>query len=72
MPDSVKEIWVAKGDVLRARSYLLPDVIQNHIVLDHTKHPLIDRDNRAVAARMLATSAGLRVAYDPTLIVSHI
>ena len=72
MPDPVEEIWIAKGDVFRTGAYLLPDVLQNHVLLDHPEHALVNRNNRAMAAHVFTTAAGLRIAHNPPLVLAHI
>ena len=64
---TVEEVRITKGDVPRAGGDLRGDIREHHLRLHHAKLPLVDRDDRTVAAEMPAAAAGFRVARDHTL-----
>src|SRR5258708_22654441 len=51
MADAVEKIWIAEGDVLRARNNLLSDVGQNHFAIHHPENPLVNRHNRPATTK---------------------
>jgi hypothetical protein len=61
---SVEEIRVAKSDMLCAGRDLLSNIGKHNIPLNHAKLTAIDRDNRAMTAKVLATAARLSIARD--------
>src|SRR5271154_5777734 len=58
---AIEEIGIAKGNMLCARRDLLADIGKDHVPLDHTELPAVDRYDRTVPAQMLAASRRLRV-----------
>src|SRR5215467_663222 len=62
MSGAVEEVRISEGDVGRARLHLLPDIGQHDLALHNPKPPLIDGNNRAMTAEMLAAAAGLRIS----------
>src|ERR1041384_6544533 len=68
MPDTVKKIRIAEGDVLSPGRDLLSDILQDHVTLHNAKTSLIDRHNRAMAAQVLTATARLGVARDSPLL----
>src|SRR5208283_275320 len=64
---TIKEVRVAKGEVLRAGSNLLTDVREHNFAIDNPKDAVVDRHNRAVAAKMLAAAARFGVTGDTML-----
>jgi hypothetical protein len=62
--DAVEEIRIAEGDVLRAGGHLAANVFEHHLAADDSKHALVNRHDRAVAAKMLAAAARFRRAND--------
>src|SRR5687768_15681311 len=61
---TVEEIGIAEGDVLRSGRHLTRDVLQYDVRLHDEEPAAVDRDDRAVSAKMLATAARLGVAGD--------
>ena len=61
---TIEEIGVAEGDVLCAGRHLTRDVLQHDVWLHDEEPAAVDRDDRAVAAEMLAAAAGFGVAGD--------
>ena len=61
---TVEEIRVAEGDVLRAGGDLTANVLEHDLGLDNSELAVIDGDEGAVAAHMLAAAAGFRVSDD--------
>src|SRR4051794_36945939 len=59
---TVQEIRIAKSDVARAGSHLLPDILDHRLALDHPKSSFIDGNHGAMPAQMFAPAAGLRVS----------
>jgi hypothetical protein len=59
---TIEEIGVAEGNVLCPGRHLTRDVLQYDVWLHDEEPATVDRDNRAVAAEMLAAAAGLGVA----------
>ena len=57
----IKEVRVAKRNVLRSRLDLLANVSQHNVALHHTKFSFVNRDYGAMAAQVLATAAGLGI-----------
>ena len=62
--DSVEEIRIAEGDVLRAGGHLAADVFHDDVAAHDAENAFVDGHDRAVAAEMFATAAGLRGADD--------
>ena len=61
---AIEEIGVTEGDVLCSGRDLTRDVLQHDVRLHDEEPTAVDRDDRAVAAEMLAAAAGLGVAGD--------
>jgi hypothetical protein len=61
---TVEKIRVTEGDVLRSSSNLFPNVFQHDFAIHNSEDAVIDGNDRAVAAKMLAATAGFRVARD--------
>ena len=59
---TVEEIGIAEADVLGARGHLLANVGEHHFRLHHAETALIYRHHGAMAAQMLAASAGFGIA----------
>src|SRR5260370_9406672 len=64
---AVKEIRIAKGDVLRPGRYLPSNILQHHLRRTNAESPLINRYHRAVAAQMLAPAAAFAVSHHSAL-----
>ena len=64
MGGTIEEVGIAEGDVLGAGRDLARDVLQHDVRLHDEEPAAVDRDDRAVAAEMLAAAAGLGVADD--------
>src|SRR5215831_18667381 len=62
--DAVEKIGIADGDVLRARGDLLADISEDDATVDDAEDALVDRNDGAVAAQMLAAATGFGVAGD--------
>jgi hypothetical protein len=60
---AIEEIRVSEGDVPGTLRHLAPNVLQHYFPLYHPECAVIDRDDRAVAAQMLAAARCLRVAH---------
>src|SRR5215475_2914905 len=52
----VKEVRIAKGNMLRDRRNLLADISHHHVATHDAKDPLVDRHDRAMPAKMLAAA----------------
>ena len=61
---TIEEIRIAEGDVLCAGRHLTRDVLQHDVRLHDEEPAAVDRNDRAMAAEMLAAAAGLGVAGD--------
>src|ERR1700722_7286241 len=55
---TVPEIGIAEGDVSGSERDLLPNIVEYHVALNHTKLALIYGHDRTVAAEMFAAAAG--------------
>ena len=64
VPYTVEKIRVAKGDVLGPGGNLLANILKHHFAVHHTEYAVVDRNDRAVAAKMLASPARFRVTRD--------
>src|SRR5580658_9734284 len=64
MPDAVEKIRIAESDMRRARCHLPPNILEHDLARYNPEHSVIDRDNRAMAAKMFASSARLRVSRE--------
>ena len=62
VPRTVEKIRIAKSDVLGARGHLLADVGEDNFLLHDSELAVINRNDRAVTAKVLAPAAGFRVA----------
>lgn len=62
MPHTVEKVRIAEGDVLRSGGNLLANIFQHDLAVHHAEYTVVDRNNRAVAAKMLASPARFRVA----------
>ena len=60
MTDAVKKIRITKGNVLCASGYLPPNVLHHNVAADDAKHAFVNRDDRAMAAKVFAAAAGFR------------
>src|SRR4029077_2234835 len=58
--NTIKEIWIAEGNVLRANSNLPANIFKNHVLADDSKDSLVDWHDRAMPAKMFATAARFR------------
>ncbi len=67
MANSIEKIRIAKCNVLSARRDLLADVGENNFPIHDAKNAVIDGNNRAMTAQMLATAAGLGVTHGTVL-----
>lgn len=67
VPDAIEEIWITKRDVLGARSDLLANVFQYDFAIYYAKDAVVDRDDGAMAAEMLASPARFRVTGNAML-----
>src|SRR4029077_17256901 len=63
--NAVKEIRIAKGDMLRPRGHLAADVLHHYVATDDSKHSLVNGHDRAMPAKMFAPAARLRRTNDP-------
>src|SRR5262245_45202739 len=71
MPDAIKKVRIAEGDVLGSSRHLLSDILQDHVTLHNAETSRIDWHNRAMAAEVLTATARLGVARDALLLWSH-
>jgi len=60
--DTVEEIWITEGDVLRAGDNLLVDIGEDDFLRNDAKLAFVYRDDRAMAAPMFAAAGGFRIA----------
>jgi hypothetical protein len=61
----VEEVGIAERDVLGPRGDLLVDVGQHDVDRHRSKVAIVDRDDRAVTATVLATARGIRSTRNP-------
>ena len=61
---TVEKIGIAKGDVFGAGTDLPADIFEHHFARNDAENPIVDGNNRTVAAEMLAAAAGLGVTRD--------
>ncbi len=59
---AVEKIGIAKGDVARAGRDLRVDIREHDLLLNDAELPVVDRDDRAVAAQVPAAAARFGVA----------
>src|SRR5438105_15732264 len=71
MSRPVKEIRITERDVLGARIHLCRNVLEHDLRLNHTKRPVVNRNNRAMSAAMLAATTRLGIPGDALTIDSH-
>src|SRR5574341_172250 len=57
MTGSIEKIRVTEGDVARARFDLIANICQHHVALHDAELSTVHRDNRTMAAQMLAAAA---------------
>ena len=67
----VEEIWIAKGNMARARHHLLAKVSQHDLARHGTKAPVIYRDHRTMPAAVLTTPTGFDIAGNPRPAIGH-
>lgn len=60
--NSVEKIRIAESNVLRPGGNLLANIFKHDLAVYHAENAVVDRNDRAVAAKMLASSARFRVA----------
>jgi hypothetical protein len=68
---AIKKIRIAECDVLRSGSNLLPDVSKNNFPIDDPKYAIVNRNDRAMPANMLAAATRFRVTRDAMLSVGE-
>ena len=71
MPNAVEKVRVAKRDVLGAGRHLRADIRQDDVDRDDPKASVVNGDDRAVPAEVLAAAARFRVADDPMLTITR-
>ncbi len=59
--DAIEKIRVAKRDVFRTSSDLLPHVVEDDFPLNNSKDTVINGNDGAMAAEMFASAAGFRI-----------
>ena len=69
---SIKKVGIAKRNVLGTHSDLLGDVLQNDFLLYDAKLTVVDRDNWAVSAPVLASATCFCVTHGPMRSVRHV
>src|SRR5213592_1284717 len=61
MADAVEKIRIAKRNVLCSGLYLLANILEHDFALQDPEDAFVDRNNRTVPAKVLASPASLRV-----------
>src|ERR1700731_3710333 len=64
MPYPIKKIRITKRNMLRPSRHLLPNIRQHHVALHNPKHTVVNRHNRAMPAKMLASPASLSRSHN--------
>ena len=67
MTDTIEEVRIAKGDVLSAGGNLLADIREHDFAIDDAKDAVVYRNDRAMAAKMLAAAARFGVTREAML-----
>src|SRR6185312_16625612 len=71
MPGSIEEVRIAKADMFGAALDLLADVGQYRLGIHNPKLAVVNGDNRAVAAAVLASAGCLGVTANAGAAVGH-
>ena len=72
MSGTVEEIGIAKGDVLHAGGNLLVDIGEHDVDGDDAKLTVVDGNDRAMPAPVLAAACRIRGADYPSRTVRHV
>ena len=59
--DAIEKIRITKRDVLRSHCHLLANIFEHNFAVHNPENTVVDGDDRAVTAKMLASAACLRV-----------
>src|ERR1051325_6876340 len=68
---SIENIGIAERNVLGARSSLLANVLQHHLSLHNAKDAVVDGNDWAMPAQMLAAAARLGVSGNKMSAIRH-
>ena len=71
VPNAIKKVRIAKGDMLRTSRHLLANILQNDMPLHDAETALIHRHNGTMAAEVLTATAGFSVAHDALVVRSY-
>ena len=67
MADAIEKIRIAESDVFGAGIHLAANIFEDYFARDDAERAVVDRNDRAMAAKMFAAARGFRVAGDRAL-----